>query len=106
MSTLPLPPLSSSATAQTGLSPVAAANRARAAKAGRDFEAQFISQMFQHMTEGVKADSMFGGGSGEEMFRSLLTDEYAKLSANRPGGSGFGIAPAVERMILSTQEVT
>lgn len=103
MSTLPLPPLSPSST--SGLSPAATANRERAARAGRQFEAQFISQMFQHMTEGLKSDAEFGGGNGEEMFRSMLVDEYAKLSANRPGGSGFGIAPAVERMILKTQEV-
>ncbi|MDO8605314.1 MAG: rod-binding protein [Phaeospirillum sp.] len=86
-----------------------APDKATAAKVGRQFEAQFVSQMFQHMFEGIKTDGVFGGGSGEEMFRSLLTDEYGKMVANRGGpngkGSGFGINAAVQKMLLKHQEV-
>lgn len=86
-----------------------AANAASAAKIGKQFEAQFVSQMFQHMFEGIKTDGLFGGGSGEEMFRSLLIDEYGKMVANRGGingnGSGFGIGAAVQKMLLKHQEV-
>jgi peptidoglycan hydrolase FlgJ len=76
---------------------------ARAAKAGREFEAQFMSQMMQHMFEGIKTDGLFGGGSGEEMFRSVLLDEYGKMIANH--GNGIGIGAAVQKMLLSHQEV-
>ncbi|OAN46640.1 chemotaxis protein chel [Paramagnetospirillum marisnigri] len=85
------------------------ASKSTAAKVGRQFETQFVSQMFQHMFAGIKTDGLFGGGSGEEMFRSLLIDEYAKMVANRGGsngnGSGFGIGSAVQKMLLKHQEV-
>lgn len=74
-----------------------------AIKAGKEFEAQFMSQMFQHMFEGIKTDGIFGGGNGEEMFRSLLTDEYGKMVANR--GNGIGIGAQVTKMLLQHQEV-
>ncbi|CCG40643.1 rod-binding protein [Magnetospirillum molischianum] len=77
----------------------------KAAKTAKAFESQFVSQMYQHMFEGVEADGLFGGGTGEKMFRSLLIDEYAKMTTNRPGGSGFGIAPAIQKMLLKQQEV-
>jgi hypothetical protein len=44
----------------------------------------------------------FGGGHGEEVFRSLLTQEYGRSMA-RAGGVGF--ADAVQREILRLQEV-
>lgn len=79
------------------------ADTARAAKAGRQFEAMFMSQMMQHMFEGIETDGIFGGGSGEQMFRSLLIDEYGKMVANK--GNGIGIGAAVQKMLLSHQEV-
>jgi peptidoglycan hydrolase FlgJ len=78
-------------------------DKAAAAKSARQFEAQFVSQMFGHMFEGIKTDRMFGGGSGEEMFRSLMLDEYGKMVANR--GNGIGIATQVQKMLLQHQEV-
>ncbi len=91
------------------LPPMHAPDAKTAAKVGKQFEAQFVSQMFQHMFEGIKTDGVFGGGSGEEMFRSLLIDEYGKMVANRGGiggnGSGFGIGAAVQKMLLKHQEV-
>ena len=30
------------------------------------------------MFSGIKTDGMFGGGQGEQMFRSLMIDQYAK----------------------------
>lgn len=82
-----------------------ATTREKAAKTAKAFESQFVSQMYQHMFDGIETDGLFGGGSGEKMFRSLLIDEYAKITTNRPGGSGFGIAPAIEKMLLKQQEV-
>lgn len=79
------------------------ADTARAAKAGRQFEAMFMSQMLTHMFEGIKTDGVFGGGSAEQMFRSLLIDEYGKMVANK--GNGIGIGAAVQKMLLSHQEV-
>lgn len=75
------------------------------ASTAKAFEAQFLSQMYQSMFEGIDPDGLFGGGQGEKMFRSLMFDEYAKMSVERPGGSGFGIADAVQKMLLKQQEV-
>jgi flagellar protein FlgJ len=88
---------------------IRASDKNTAVKVGRQFEAQFVSQMFKHMFDGIKTDGLFGGGSGEEMFRSLLVDEYGKMVAARGGpngnGSGFGIGAAVQKMLLKHQEV-
>jgi Rod binding domain-containing protein len=72
-----------------------------AKKAAQSFEAVFLSQMFGHMFEGVGKDSLFGGGSGEEMFRPMLLDEYGKIVAKR---GGIGIADTVLRTMISQQE--
>lgn len=72
-------------------------------KAARDFEAVFVTQMFQHLFSGIETDGLFGGGSGEEMFRSLMLDEYGKKVAHN--GKGIGIAQSVMREMLKTQEV-
>ena len=68
----------------------------------QEFEAVFLSQMLQHMFDGVETDEMFGGGEGEDMVKSLLVDEYGKLIA-RTGG--IGVADYVKREMLSLQEV-
>ena len=80
--------------------PAAASDQA-AVRAGREFEALFLSEMLQPMFEGLKTDGVFGGGNGEKMFRSLQVDEYAK-ALTRSGG--VGIAPAITREILRMQE--
>jgi len=76
--------------------------RAQAKKAAVSFEALFLSQMFGHMTSGLKVDPTFGGGPGEKAFRSLLNNEYAKSIAK---AGGVGIAEPIYREILRLQEV-
>ena len=68
----------------------------------QDFEAVFLSQMLKPMFEGIETDGMFGGGQGEEMWRSLMVDEYGKSIAKQ---GGIGIADAVMRTMLQMQEV-
>ena len=81
--------------------PAATGNRAAAVKAAKEFESVFISQFMGSMFSGIKTDDMFGGGQGEDMFRSLLTDQYSKQIEKR---GGFGLADAVTRQLLKTQE--
>jgi len=81
-----------------------AAGSEQAAKVGKQFESMFISQMLQHMFEGIKTENgPFGGGHAEAMFRPMLLDEYAKMITNRPGG--IGLADQVTRSLLQNQEV-
>jgi len=74
-----------------------------AQKAGRKFEAMFLSQMMKPIFDTLPTDGWFGGGQGEEMFRSMLVDNYAKAMANH--GNGLGIAPAITKSLLKAQEV-
>lgn len=71
-------------------------------KIAQQFEGVLMSQMLNEMFEGVKTDGMFGGGEGEEMFRSLMVDEYGKQIAAQ---GGMGLTAAVTRQLLSHQEV-
>ena len=81
---------------------ISAAQMDKIDKTAEDFESVFLSQMMSHMFEGIDADENFGGGHGEDMVKSLLTDEYGKLIA-RTGG--IGIADYVKREMLTLQEV-
>ena len=66
-------------------------------KVGQEFEAQFLSQMLGHMFNGVKTNKMFGGGQGEDMFKSMMVEEYGKSIAK---AGGIGIADQVVRSVM------
>jgi len=71
-------------------------------KAAQQFAGMFMSQMFQHMFEGVGTNKMFGGGAGEDMFRSVLTDEYGKAAAK---SNSLGLTDQIMHALISQQEV-
>jgi Rod binding domain-containing protein len=81
-----------------GVSP---AMLAKTRDAAQKFESAFVTQMLTHMFDGVGNDPTFGGGKGEEVFKSFLLDEYGK-SVSRAGG--LGIADAVQKEMLRMQE--
>jgi peptidoglycan hydrolase FlgJ len=76
-------------------------NAAAAKKAGENFEAFFLSQTFESMFQDIGTDNLFGGGAGEQIYRSMLLQEYSKVAAK---SGGIGIAAAVQREILQAQE--
>lgn len=77
------------------------AKRGQIKKTAQDFETQFLGVMLQQMFQGVGDDQgLFGGGPGEQMFKSFLTDAMAK-QMSRSGG--IGIADAVGREMLKMQ---
>jgi peptidoglycan hydrolase FlgJ len=80
--------------------PVASATKAATQKVAQQFEGVLISQMLNSMFEGVKTDGMFGGGEGEDMFRSMMVDEYGKQMAKN---GGLGLADHVTRELLKRQ---
>jgi flagellar protein FlgJ len=73
----------------------------KTAASAKQFEAVFLSEMMSHMFEGVKTDSEFGGGQGEDMFKSLLTNEYGKQMANK---GGIGIADQLQKAMIQMQQ--
>jgi peptidoglycan hydrolase FlgJ len=77
------------------------ADTAATHKTAEDFEAFFLSQVFENMFAGVGSDSTFGGGQSETIYRSLLLQQYSKVAAK---SGGVGIADAVQREMLRAQE--
>ena len=69
-------------------------------RAAADFEAVFLGQMLTELTRDLGADGMLGGG--DDPFAGMLRDEYGKLIGRQ---GGIGIAEAVLRQLLGTQEV-
>jgi peptidoglycan hydrolase FlgJ len=69
--------------------------------AAENFESFFVGQMLEYMWEGVEVDPMFGGGHAEEMWRSMLNQEYGKHIAK---AGGVGIASNVMTSMLRAQE--
>jgi Rod binding domain-containing protein len=81
--------------------PAATGNATAAGKSAKEFESVFISQFLGTMFSGIPTDGPFGGGEGEEMFRSMMVNEYGKSIEAR---GGFGLAGAVTRQLLKHQE--
>ncbi len=73
-----------------------------AKKAATQFEGGFISDFVGQMFQDIPTDGEFGGGEGEQMFRSLLTDEYGKQLES---SGGFGLSDAITKQLLHTQEM-
>ncbi len=73
----------------------------QAKAAAQDFEAFFIAHAFEDMFAGLSSDPMFGGGEGEDIFRSFLLQEYGKTVAK---SGGIGISAMVQRELLQLQE--
>jgi Rod binding domain-containing protein len=88
----PTPPSSLTALANT-----------RAKDAAQKFESQFLSMMLGQMFTGIETDGPFGGGFGEEMFRSVMTDALGK-EMTRAGG--IGLSDTIQREILKMQGLT
>jgi flagellar protein FlgJ len=70
------------------------------AKTAKDFEASFVSVMLGQMFNGIGEDSKFGGGQGEQMFKSFMMDAFSK-QMTRAGG--VGIAASVQKEMLKLQ---
>ena len=77
--------------------------KAKARQTAQDFEAVFLNSMFQHMFTGIGNGGPLGGGVGVGVWRSFLTDEYAKSFAR---SGGIGIADHVYRSLIAQQETS
>ncbi|MFN3351803.1 flagellar assembly peptidoglycan hydrolase FlgJ [Pseudorhodoplanes sp.] len=74
----------------------------KARQAAEEFEAVFLNTMISQMFTGIDGDGPFGGGKALGVWRSFLTDEYAKSFAKN---GGVGIAPEIYRTLMAQQEV-
>ncbi|MFN3229555.1 MAG: rod-binding protein [Asticcacaulis sp.] len=73
----------------------------RAEDAGAQFEAMVLSALMQNMFSTLPTDGPFGGGNGEEAFRSMMVDAMTKKVTER---GGIGISDTVRRELLRLQE--
>jgi Rod binding domain-containing protein len=89
-----------SATTESAAKPASGFNP-KAHAAAVDFEAQFLNSMFGEMFAGIKDDGPLGGGQAVGVWRSFLTDQYAKSFAK---AGGIGIADKVYHTLLAHQE--
>lgn len=111
--TLPIPGLSAMDTLRTqnAAAPAAARHgyrltseqvKAKAKASAEDFEAVFLNNMFQQMFTDTEGEGPLGGSGATGVWRSFLTDEYAKNFAK---AGGIGIAGAVYDTLLAQQEI-
>ena len=75
--------------------------RKKARASAVDFEATFLNTMFGQMFTGIDGDGPFGGGGAGGVWRSFLSDEYAKTFAK---AGGIGLADHVYRALIAQQE--
>ena len=74
--------------------------RAQIERTAKEFEAAFISQMLAPMFQGIEPEGAFGGGSGEDAFKSFLMEAVGK-QMSRAGG--LGLADDLTRQMLKMQ---
>lgn len=67
-----------------------------------DFEAQFVSQMMGSMFSTIEKDDELGGGDAEDVYKSLLVNEYGKIVAKT---GGVGVADYVRNFMIQQQGV-
>jgi Rod binding domain-containing protein len=69
-------------------------------RAAQDFESMFLSEMLAPMFESLDTEGLGGGGLGEQIFRPMLVEQYAKAVAN---AGGIGLADSVVRELTALQ---
>jgi flagellar protein FlgJ len=75
---------------------------AKEKKAAQEFEAAYISFLYNLIEEKIEVNKLFGGGEGEKIFRSVLVDEKVKKISET---SSFGLQEKVLEEILKLQEI-
>jgi peptidoglycan hydrolase FlgJ len=88
--------------AQTAQAQAALKTKGKAKVAAQQFEAMFLNSMFQQMFTKIDGDGPFGGNGALKVWRSFLTDQYAKTFAQN---GGIGIASHVYEQLLKQQGV-
>jgi len=66
-------------------------------KVAREFEALMINEMLKSMRATVNRDTLMDGKNGEEIYRSMLDQEYAQALANQ---GGVGLSRLIEQELL------
>jgi peptidoglycan hydrolase FlgJ len=68
-------------------------------KLAEDFESLFLGTLFKSMRQSVQESDLMTSGHGGDLFKSLLDEEYAKLTA---ANGSTGIASMITRDLMRT----
>jgi len=82
------------ATKQPGASPALLAQ-------AKQLEGVFLNTLTSTMFSSIKTDGTFGGGFGEETWRSMQSEQMADSIAQ---SGGIGLADSITRSLLDVQE--
>jgi Rod binding domain-containing protein len=98
----PLAPVSAAQAA--ALPPAAGAVPPHIKAVSRQFEQVFLSNVLGEMFAGIQGDGPLGtAGPGAEIWRSMLTDQFAKGIASQ---GGIGLSDQVARELVRLQELS
>ncbi|MGQ0527381.1 MAG: rod-binding protein [Alphaproteobacteria bacterium] len=73
----------------------------RIEEASTEFEGVFIAEMMKPMFDGLNTEAPFGGGKSEEVFRSMMVQEYGRIIA-RTGS--IGLSDDIKTEMIKMQE--
>jgi Rod binding domain-containing protein len=90
------------ASATPKLRPGAPASPESVRKSAEDFTAFFFTQSLESMFSTLGGEQLFGGGTSENIYRSLMLQEYGKVAAR---SGAYGVTDAVQRQIVALQEM-
>jgi Rod binding domain-containing protein len=71
------------------------AEREQVTRVARDFASFFFAQVIRTQRATVESNELFGGGSAEQTFTSMLDHEYA----NRMAAADTGLSEMIERQL-------
>ena len=75
-------------------------DRATTKKAAEDFESLFLNIVLKSMRDTVQKSGLIDGGNAEDIYRSMLDDEYSKIMAAQ---RHTGLADNIEEFLLNSQ---
>lgn len=71
--------------------------RQKLKKISQDFEGLFVGMMMKSMRETVGKDKLTGGGHGDDVYLSMLDQEYVAAAVKR---GGLGLAKQIEKELV------
>ncbi len=75
-------------------------NREQIRKVANEFESLFLNLVLKSMRDTVPKNELMDGGNAEDIYKSMLDDEYSKMMAEQ---RSTGIADNIEEFLLRAQ---
>ena len=78
-------------------------NSLAAKKVAREFESLMVNEMIKSMRATAGKDPLISGGRGEEIYQSMLDQEYAQAIASQ---GTLGLARFIEQQLIRTDSTS